>query len=172
MRANSPARPPWRIAVATATATAGGLGYAPVAPGTFGAAGGVALYLGLAAAGASPLVFGSVCGALLALGARASSVAELHFGQHDDGRIVIDEVVGQLVALLPIVALAPGRLGDPFPLLVGFAAFRLFDIWKPGPVKAAERGFEAGWGVMLDDVVAGLLAALVVAAALLAGVLA
>jgi phosphatidylglycerophosphatase A len=142
-----------------------------VAPGTFGAAGGVAVHLGLAMAGAGPLAFGAICGALLALGARASSVAEVHFDQHDDGRIVIDEVVGQLIALAPIVVLAPARVLDPLPLLLGFLSFRLFDIWKPGPVKAAERGFEAGWGVMLDDVVAGLLAAAVVAAALLTGAL-
>jgi phosphatidylglycerophosphatase A len=127
------------------------------------------LHLALAPFG--PLAFGTACGALLALGARASSIAEVHFDQHDDGRIVIDEVLGQLIALLPIVVLAPERIFDPLLLLLGFVAFRTFDIWKPSPVKAAERGFEAGWGVMLDDVVAGLLAAVIVAAVLLTGVL-
>ena len=91
-------------------------------------------------------------------------VAELHFGKHDDGRIVIDEVVGQLIALLPVFWLAPERLRDPLLLLVAFAAFRLFDIWKPGPVRYAERSFPGGAGVMLDDVVAGLFAAACVAA--------
>ena len=168
MSANSPARWP---SLATATATVGGLGYAPVAPGTLGAAAGVALHLGLAWAGAGPLACVALSAALLWAGAHAASAAEAHFAQHDDGRIVIDEVVGQLIALLPIAVLAPERSFDPVLLLLGFLGFRLFDIWKPGPVKAAEQGFEAGWGVMLDDVVAGLLAAAVVAAVLVTGVL-
>ena len=167
---SAPVSAPW-----LAIATAGGLGYAPIAPGTFGAAGGVGVFVALALVlpdgGIAAFAIAAVAGVLLMLGARASTRAELHFGRHDDGRIVVDEVVGQLAALLPIATLAPQRMLDPAPLLLGFLSFRLFDIWKPGPVRMAERRFQAGWGVMLDDVVAGLLGALVVAAALLAGVL-
>ena len=156
-----------------AFATAGGLGYAPVAPGTFGAAGGVGLFAALAlvlpATPVAGLVVASLTGAILLVGARASTRAECHFGRHDDGRIVVDEVAGQLAALLPIAALAPQRMLEPAPLLLGFLTFRLLDIWKPGPVRLAEQRFEAGWGVMLDDVVAGLLAGLVVTSSLLAG---
>jgi phosphatidylglycerophosphatase A len=148
-------------------ATAGGAGYAPVAPGTAGAGVGAVLYWLLAPLG-SALVAGTAI-ALLVLGVLAADVAERVYAQRDDGRIVIDEVVGQLLALAPLPLLAP----DPrSPLLIaaGFLAFRLFDIWKPGPVRWAERSFAGGAGVMFDDVLAGLLAAACVAAlAALAG---
>jgi phosphatidylglycerophosphatase A len=156
--------------LALVLATAGGAGYAPVAPGTAGAGVGVALYWWLAPAGSA--VVGGVAIALLVAGVVAADAAEQRFEQRDDGRIVIDEVVGQLLALAPL----PLCAADPrSPLLVaaGFLAFRLFDIWKPGPVRWAERNFAGGAGVMLDDVVAGLLAAACVAAlALIAGAVA
>jgi phosphatidylglycerophosphatase A len=148
-------------------ATAGGAGYAPVAPGTWGSAVGVALYLALAGLGVPG--YCAVVVALLGLGIWASSEAERLFSRHDDGRIVIDEVVGQLVALAPLAALAPAGSLRSAPLLAAaFLAFRLFDVWKPGPVGWAERRFARGTGVMLDDVAAGLLAAAAVAALLLA----
>ena len=149
-------------------ATAAGAGYAPLAPGSFGAAVGVLLYLSLS--GLHPVLFTVTVAGLLALGIWAADYAEHAFGQHDDGRIVIDEVVGQLIALSPLVLLAPVITVDTdvtrsLPLLAaGFAAFRLFDIWKPGPVLWAERNFAGGAGVMLDDVVAGGLGALVLTA--------
>ena len=113
------------------------------------------------------------------MGVWASSAAESYFGRHDDGRIVIDEFVGQLIALFPLVLLNEIALGgleipglestrfariDIWWLLVvtGFVAFRWFDIRKPGPVKWAEDKFKRGAGVMADDIVAGFLAALVV----------
>ena len=151
---------PRRLAVAIATA--GGAGYSPVAPGTAGALVGVALYALLAPRGA--VVVLAVAGVLLAVGIAASNVAEHVYGHADDGRIVIDEVVGQLIALAPIAWLAtPEEVRRPLLLAVGFFAFRLFDIWKPGPVRWAERRFTGGKGVMFDDVVAGVLAAVCVA---------
>jgi phosphatidylglycerophosphatase A len=148
-------------------ATAGGAGYAPVAPGTWGSAVGVVLYLALADLGVPG--FCALVAALLGLGIWASNEAERLFARHDDGRIVIDEVVGQLIALAPLLALAPAGSSRSAPLLgAAFLAFRLFDVWKPGPVGWAERRFSRGTGVMLDDVVAGLLAAATVAALLLA----
>jgi phosphatidylglycerophosphatase A len=119
--------------------------------------------------------------AVTGLGVWASNAVESYFGRSDDGRIVIDEVAGQLITLLPIVplhGLALGRLPLPAFLAVGplesgidvwwllvvtgFVAFRWFDIRKPGAVKWAEERFEGGWGVMADDVVAGLLGAVTV----------
>ena len=98
-----------------------------------------------------------------ALGTWASGRAERIFGRHDDGRIVVDEVVGQWIALVPVTLFLP-RL-DSFSLSVAvvtaFVAFRVFDIWKPGAVRWAERRFEGGLGVMADDVVAGVYGALV-----------
>ena len=140
-------------------ATAGGLGYAPIAPGTFGSALGVALFVILSAL--HPLLFALTTATLLALGTWAADRAEILFGQKDDRRIVIDEVVGQLIALAPLLCFA--NLGGTRLLALlgaGFLLFRLFDIWKPGPVGWAERRFAGGAGVMLDDVAAGALVAL------------
>ena len=86
------------------------------------------------------------------------------FGCKDDGRIVIDEVVGQLLTLAPLLV-AGAEHSLPW-LVTGFVAFRVFDIWKPGPVRWAERRFRGGVGVMMDDVVAGVLGAGVLGAAL------
>jgi phosphatidylglycerophosphatase A len=121
---------------------------------------GVALFVPLS--GLHPLLFALTTTTLLALGTWAADRAELFFGKKDDGRIVIDEVVGQLIALFPLLFFAnSGGLHLIALLGAGFLLFRLFDIWKPGPVGWAERRFAGGAGVMLDDVVAGALAALV-----------
>jgi phosphatidylglycerophosphatase A len=153
---------PKATAVVTILATAGGVGYAPIAPGTFGSAVGVALFAPLSVL--SPLLFALTVTAMLFLGIWAADGAERAFGKKDDGRIVIDEVVGQLVALAPLLVFAGPDAPHSLPLLgAGFLLFRLFDIWKPGPVGWAERRFAGGVGVMLDDVVAGVLAGLCVA---------
>jgi len=165
-------------------AVAGGLGYVPVAPGTAGSFGGVLLFLLFASVGAGLsrgnflALYALIVGLLLVLGIRAAGRAEVDFGRRDDGRIVIDEVVGQLIALLPLAMLLPSQMttslaspasttaahGDLFLLfpevVTGFVLFRLFDVWKPGAVRWAECRFEGGLGVMADDVVAGLYAGL------------
>ena len=141
--------------LALAVATGAGSGYAPVAPGTFGSAVGVLIYLPLSGLGAA--LFAVTAMGLLFLGIWAADEAERVFTRKDDGRIVIDEVVGQLVSLAPLVALAaPDRVRSPLLLVTGFVAFRVFDIWKPGPVRWAERHFQGGAGVVMDDVVAGV----------------
>lgn len=100
----------------------------------------------------------------MAVGTWAAGEAERAFGREDDGRIVVDEIAGQLLALAPLLALpAPSRTSW-FAVVTGFVAFRGFDIAKPGPVRWAERRFRGGLGVMADDTVAGALAAAVVAA--------
>ena len=138
---------------------------APVAPGTAGALVGVALHVPLAALG--PWLYLLAVVVLLALGVRAADAAERFYGGKDDGRIVIDEVVGQLLALAPLAL--PGVRSSWFPVVTGFVAFRVFDVWKPAPARRAER-LRGGAGVMLDDIVAGVLAAPAVAgAAWLAG---
>jgi len=141
-------------------ATAGGAGYLPVAPGTWGS--GVALVLCWAwvAAGGGALGFVVATVALTALGVWAANATEQIYGQKDDGRIVIDEVAGQWWTLVPVVVWASD--GAFFPSLVtAFVLFRLLDIAKPGPVRWAERSFPGGVGVMADDVVAGLMGAVV-----------
>ena len=146
-------------------ATAAGAGLSPVAPGTAGAAVGVVAHLLLA--GLGPWLYALATLGLLSLGVRAADAAERFYGRKDDGRIAIDEVVGQLLALAPLAL--PGLPSGWFPVVTGFVAFRVFDVWKPAPARRAEQ-LGGGAGVMLDDAVAGALAApWVVAAAWLAG---
>ena len=151
--------------VARWIAVVGGAGLVPVAPGTVGAL--VAVFAFVAATMVMrPLAVGAVLAfalvATLGLGTWASERAERIFGRHDDGRIVVDEVVGQWITLAPIVPFLRSLDSFSFGVAVvtAFVAFRLFDIWKPGAVRWAERRFDGGFGVMADDVVAGLYGAL------------
>ncbi len=129
-------------------ATGAGSGYAPIAPGTLGSGVGLLLYLPLAGLGGAAYL--AVVGGISALGVWAAERAERLFGQRDDGRITIDEVAGMLLAL----ALLPRRLDV---VVAGFFLFRLFDIFKPPPARAAES-LPGGLGVVTDDLVAGLYA--------------
>jgi phosphatidylglycerophosphatase A len=123
-------------------------GYAPKAPGTVGSVLGLLLGAALLAVGHAPLVFGI----LVVGGIGVWAVAATGQAGRDPGWIVIDEISGQLIALLAL----PGV--SLFGLLLAFALFRLFDIWKPGPVGWADARHDE-WGVMGDDWIAGLLAA-------------
>lgn len=89
-----------------------------------------------------------VVGCLFGIGVWAAGKAEKFFGKVDPGPVVIDEVVGQMITLL----LWPHASWKW--LLAGFLLFRAFDIVKPFPARRAER-IAGGWGIMLDDVVAG-----------------
>ena len=156
-----------------AVATVAGVGYLPLAPGTFGSAVGVLFFGALCHLGLGLYVLTLL--ALTALAIWASDLADRHFGQPDDGRIVIDEVVGQLWLFTPLVALVPLdflglHVSQPVlggfsiwmaSLVTGFVLFRVLDIVKPGPVRWAERRFEGGVGVVADDVVAGGLGAVI-----------
>ena len=73
---------------------------------------------------------------------------------HDPGEIVIDEVAGQWIALIPAGL-------NPLSFAIAFVLFRLFDIWKPWPIRLLDQKVEGGLGVMIDDVAAGLLAAVI-----------
>jgi phosphatidylglycerophosphatase A len=142
-------------------ATGAGTGYAPVAPGTAASAVVLPLFVPLAALGA--LGFLACVALLLLAGIWAAGVAERAFASKDDGRIVIDEIVGQLLTLAPL-ALVPGLWPRSAGwlltwLVTGFVVFRVLDIWKPGPVRRVEQRFAGGAGVMLDDVLAGLIGA-------------
>ena len=91
------------------------------------------------------------------LGFWAASRAEKLLGHKDPGKVVIDEVAGQLIALLPIV---PGFDPGWLSIITAFLLFRLFDIVKPYPARRLEK-LESGLGIMSDDVVAGAYAAVV-----------
>lgn len=135
------------------TATCGPVGYVPLAPGTAGSMAGLALY-GLVRLGGDARVEFGLCAMVLAAGVWASSVAERRFRTADPGAVVIDEVAGMLITLLGLHVTWGGALA-------GLLAFRFFDVVKLFPARAAER-LPGGWGVMADDVVAGIQAHLVV----------
>lgn len=148
-------------------ATVFGIGTLRPAPGTWGSAAAVALAWPIHALGGFPALAAATL-IVFALGWWAVAEATRGAEDHDPSEIIIDEVVGQWVALWPLSAglWAAGIGGWVFPWpgwVLGFALFRLFDIWKPGPVGWADRHHSA-LGTMLDDVIAGLMAALVVGA--------
>ncbi len=133
-------------------ATFFGAGYAPKAPGTAGTCATLPLYLLLRKLTLFRYLL--VVGFLAVLGTAASSRVEKVWGK-DPSRVVIDEVVGILIALVS----RPKGLGE---IMAAFVLFRLFDIIKPPPVGSLER-LPGGAGIMADDMAAGALSALVLA---------
>ena len=133
--------------VALAVATCLGVGYAPIAPGTFGSAAGLLLWW-LLPHTAVVQAFAVVI--TFAAGSWAGSVAERHFQSTDPGPVVIDEVMGMLVTLF---AIPVGWTGA----LAGFFLFRASDIVKPYPANRLER-LPGGIGVMADDFMAAVYA--------------
>ncbi len=159
--------------VALAIATCG-VGLIPLAPGTWGSLVGVGIYLGWRAVAAqvlgddgaygwqqSPPSFQMVfttalllmISALCYAGTWAATRTETLLHRKDPGAVVVDEVVGQLIAFL----FMPFNSGA-WIIFTGFVAFRVFDIWKPYPIRRLEA-LEAGLGIMGDDVLAGIYAA-------------
>lgn len=127
-------------------------GYLPKAPGTWGSVLGVLLWFVLAK---WPLPhYLLVAGALFIIGVISAGAAEKILDHGDPGVVVIDEIVGQMLAL----SLAPAH---PAAGVAGFLLFRLFDILKPFPVNWFDDHIHGGLGIMLDDVVAGLYAFIV-----------
>lgn len=79
---------------------------------------------------------------------------------HDDGRIVWDEFAGQSITLLPLIYLANTVHITWWWVIIAFALFRLFDVWKPFPIGWADKHVSGGFGIMLDDILAGIMAML------------
>jgi phosphatidylglycerophosphatase A len=159
-----------RISIAIATAL--GLGYLPKAPGTFGSLAGVALallirfrfipynsidvyihdiYLVIPAQGFT-ILFAAVTSGI---GVLVATRTAKYLGTKDPQIVVIDEVSGQLISYFGIGAALPNWKY----LLLGFILFRVFDIWKPFPARQAES-LPGGLGIMADDWIAGIYAAL------------
>jgi len=136
-----------------------GAGLAPVAPGTFGTLAGLAIYWLLALA-LPPLAIAFLAIPLFFVGVWACGVAGRNLGVPDHGAFVWDEIV----AFLPLAALASASL---VLQLVAFALFRLFDVWKPFPIRQFEARVKGGFGVMLDDLLAACYAYLVLAVAVI-----
>jgi len=119
------------------------------APGTFGTIPGLFLFVIASMLGLPAWLFLACIAGLFAVGVWAASRSEIIFGKKDDGRIVIDEVVGAMITMfmLPL---------DWRLLIAGFFAFRFFDILKPG-FRRLEK-IKGGLGIMIDDVAAGIMA--------------
>lgn len=150
METNLPSRrPPWP---ALLCATALGAGLIPGAPGTYGTLLAVPLAWGLDRLGQATFLVTTVV--VAAFGSWAADVYCRATGKHDNQQIVIDEVAGYLLT----VAFVP-RSG--LNLALGFVLFRLFDIWKPPPVRWVDQQVGGGWGVVADDLAAGVYGAAV-----------
>ncbi len=135
-----------------------GLGKAPVASGTFGTLGGVALaaIIGLAAPEHFTVLCLGLSLVLCMLGAGCGDWAERRYGKKDPGEYVLDEVAGYLVAVCLPLSLGADGTPDHFMahLVAAFFLFRLTDIVKPPPAKRMES-IPGGWGILADDLVAG-----------------
>jgi phosphatidylglycerophosphatase A len=153
-----------------------GVGLIPLAPGTWGSAVGVLLYLALGRGAEKAFDYGVTRGLDLSpqtfpvvlttvllfviflvslVGTWAATRAEKLLGKKDPGAVVVDEVAGQLIAFLFVP-----WLSGAWAVFAGFIAFRVFDIWKPYPIRRLE-GLGGGLGIMADDLLAGFYAAAV-----------
>jgi phosphatidylglycerophosphatase A len=166
--------------VALAIATCG-VGYLPLAPGTWGSLLGIGIYAlvrGLLLQGfwdrtaefrlnlfhlfyAIIAIQFLIAALIVFVGTWAASRTEKLSGKKDPGKVVIDEVAGQFIALLPVPFIVEFAW---WPAILAFALFRFFDIVKPYPARKLES-LHGGLGVMADDVIAGVYAAIVVAVA-------
>jgi len=135
-----------------ALATGFGTGLSPVAPGTAGSLIGVFLFWYMAPPYGGWLAYVAATIVFIGVAIPVSTAAEEIYGKKDDGRIVIDEVVGFLVAML----WAPHNLRA---LAVGFLLFRFFDIVKPPPARKLQD-LRGGTGIVIDDLLAGVYACL------------
>lgn len=130
-----------------------GVGYLPLAPGTFGSVVGVGVFLLLRTWPVQVVAIVVVTWAGIWAASRTERILRLK----DPGKVVVDEVAGQMIALLPLSVFGLGRAW----IIVSFILFRLFDIFKPYPARRFES-LRSGLGIMADDLVAGVYAALIV----------
>ena len=137
-----------RVELSEWLATCFKIGHLPIAPGTWGS---LAAIIGwwLWLQYLDPLVFIVLIIAIFTIGVFATNTIIDHTGEKDPSRVIIDEVAGQWLGLL--------ILPDGMLYIAGaFVLFRFLDIFKPWPIRQMEQ-FPKGWGVMLDDILAGLL---------------
>ncbi len=163
---------PWRevfaeARVTTLVSTWFGAGFLPIAPGTWGSLATIPVaHLIVLLWGVWGLA-GFALGVAI-VGTHASGETARLRGVKDPSEVVVDEVAGQSLALLPVYALVPPdavvlRIGT---ILLAFLLFRILDVWKPGPIGWLER-LPGGFGIMADDLLGGAVAAAMVAAGLL-----
>lgn len=127
-------------------------GYLPKAPGTWGSLVGLLLFYLLH--NLSLPVYLAVTAGLFVVGSFAAGEMEKILDNRDPGVVVIDEIVGMLITMIAVPA-------TPLAMVLGFILFRIFDIAKPFPVNFFDQRFHGGLGIMLDDVVAGIYALII-----------
>jgi phosphatidylglycerophosphatase A len=125
-----------------------GLGYGPLAPGSWGSLFALPFFW---LWGGSSVWFWLVTAVFALLSVPSANLASDRLGTKDPGQVVVDEILGQLITFICL------PLGGWKVMLLGFLVFRAMDTLKPPPARAAER-LPRGWGIVLDDVVAGLYA--------------
>ena len=137
-----------RVKLSEWLATCFKIGHLPIAPGTWGSLAAIICWW-LWLQYLDPLVFIVFIFTIFTIGVFAANIIIDHTGEKDPSRVVIDEAAGQWLGLL--------MLPDGTLYIAGaFILFRFFDILKPWPIRQLER-FPKGWGVMLDDMLAGLM---------------
>ncbi len=130
-------------------ATGGWIGFSPVAPGTFGSLAALPICLLISSMGiGSALIF---VVALIIFSTWIVHAAEKIEAKKDPSQLVLDEVCGMAIALFALPF-------TPFFIIGGFALFRVFDILKPFPIQWVDKKVPGGWGIMLDDIIAGIFA--------------
>ncbi len=143
---------PMNVSVPRAIATWFGCGLVPFAPGTVGSLAGVLIALPLAPK--HPIYLALLSAGFLPLAIWAADITEREEGRSDPGLVVVDEVLGQWMTLAGATHL------NWRSYTAGFLLFRLFDIWKPAPVRQLEK-LPGGAGIVADDMMAGIYGALV-----------
>jgi len=128
-----------------------GSGLIPLMPGTFGSLAAIPILIGMSFLNTSLFIVVTILA--FVLGIKLCQIASEALGSHDHGSIVWDEIAGMMVTFLfvPIDALS---------LFLGFLLFRFFDILKPWPINVIDQKVHGGFGIMIDDIVAGAMACL------------
>ncbi len=149
--------------------TNGGLGLLPKAPGTWGSLKPLIAVLLLGHFGSPQALTTGILIAVILVSSfvtiRLAPWYANHFGEKDPSQVVSDEAAGQSIALLGMAWLEPNNHVTPVTwiglALFAFVLFRIFDIWKPWIIDSAQK-FRGGWGVLMDDVFAGIAAGIIV----------
>lgn len=126
-----------------------GSGMLPKAPGTWGTIAAMPIYFFMAQL--SLVHYCLLLGVFFLLGIYCCQVTSEHLGVHDHGGIVWDEIVGYLITMIAVPM-------TPINAILGFVLFRVFDILKPWPIKILDKKVGGGFGIMVDDVMAGIMA--------------
>lgn len=152
---------------ATWLATWFGFGLLKPAPGTWGTVGALPFGVALLYYGDWPVLAAAavIC---FVIGLWASHKFDAMIGGHDCSAIVIDEAVGVWIALLPALLHGSALIAGIY-IMLAFLLFRFFDILKPWPVGWADKKMPGAWGVMVDDVFAGVMAAIIITGVRVAG---